>query len=108
MLRPGGCDIDRIRPVDNDIRSAIGQRDVLEPDVEVGIGLPPRTRGEIKSVRDEASQSVVPDGGAGVTMTIPSTTSMPEDCSADQESYCPAVTCVCIHLVWSHGLQRAR
>ena len=33
----------------------------------------------------------------GLTRTIPSTISMPAHCSSDQESYCSALICACIH-----------
>ncbi|MFG3409489.1 hypothetical protein [Streptomyces sp. NPDC048142] len=33
----------------------------------------------------------------GLTTTIPSTISMPAHCSSDQESYCSALICACIH-----------
>ncbi len=33
----------------------------------------------------------------GLTTTIPSTISIPAHCSSDQESYCSALICECIH-----------
>jgi hypothetical protein len=41
-LRPGGRDVDRVRAVDDDIRSAVGERDVLEPYADVGVCVPVR------------------------------------------------------------------
>jgi hypothetical protein len=40
VLRAGGSDVDGVGPVDDDVWAAVGQRHVLETDVEVGVGVP--------------------------------------------------------------------
>jgi hypothetical protein len=42
---------------------SIDQRHVLQPDIEVGVSVPIRPRGNIHGVRQQPGQTVVPFGG---------------------------------------------
>jgi hypothetical protein len=57
---PGRGDVDGVGPVDDDVGPAVGERYVLEPDVEVGVGVPVRSGGGIEGVREDPGEAVVP------------------------------------------------
>ncbi|MDO3647604.1 hypothetical protein Q3A91_11560 [Nocardia mangyaensis] len=65
MLGTGRRDIDRVGTIDHHIGSSIRERNILEPDVEVGVGIPLRPGGDVESIRQDPSQPIVPLGRTG-------------------------------------------
>jgi hypothetical protein len=96
VLRAGGGDVDRACALHDDVRAAIGERDVLKPDVEVCVSVPLRAEAASRAfARNRASRLWRLDA-IGLTTTIPSTISIPAHCSSDQDSYSSTVICSCI------------
>jgi hypothetical protein len=51
MLGPRGGEVDGLRPVHRHVRATVVQRHILEPDVEVGVRVPVRARGNVQGQR---------------------------------------------------------
>jgi hypothetical protein len=64
VLWAGGSDVDGVGPVHDDVRAAVGQRHVLEPDIEVAVGVPVCAGCGIEGAREHSREAVMPLGGA--------------------------------------------
>ncbi len=64
MFGAGGREVDGLRPVDDDVRPAVGERNVLQADVEVRVGVPVRACGGVQGIGQEPGEPVVPLGRA--------------------------------------------
>jgi hypothetical protein len=59
VLGAGRRHVDGVRPVHDDIGTAVGQRYILQSDIEAGIGVPVRSGRGVKGVRQYPGKTVV-------------------------------------------------